>query len=324
MQKPQIFIAKPIPSEVREYLEQHATCTFWEKETPVPRQELREHVAQVEGLLTAGGKITSELLDAAPKLRVVSTMSVGYNHFDIPAFRKRGVIGTHTPGVLNDTVADLVMAMMLTAGRRISELDRYVKDGHWQRGDNESLFGLDIHHKILGIIGMGGIGKAVAKRAKFGFDMSILYHNRHRNPEVEQEFCASYCSLDELLQQSDLIVLMTPLTEETRHLIGAQQFAKMKKTAIFINASRGQTVDEQALIQALQTKQIYAAGLDVFEQEPVDRDNPLLSMPNVITLPHIGSATETTRDQMAMLAAQNLIAALQGLTPPNLIPELRS
>ncbi|MNS08132.1 Glyoxylate/hydroxypyruvate reductase B [compost metagenome] len=320
--KPKVFIARPVPPEVEEYIAQYCTYSKWEGEKPLTSEQMRQHIADVEGLLTAGGRIDAELLDHAPHLKVVSTMSVGYNNFDLDAMKQRGIKGTNTPDVLNDTVADLIIALMLSVARRIPEMDKYVREGSWKRGDNESLFGLDIHHKTLGIIGMGSIGRAVARRGKFGFGMNILYHNRSHNEQAEQEFDAVYASMEELLGQSDFIVLMTPLTEETRHMIGETEFSRMKKTAIFINASRGQTVDEEALTRALQNKTIYGAGLDVFDKEPVDPGNPLLSLPNVVLLPHIGSATEKTRSDMAMRAAENMVSVLKGETPAGLIKEL--
>lgn len=321
--KPKVFIARPVPPEVEEYIGKHCTYSKWEGEKPLTSEQLAGHISDVEGLLTAGGRIDADLLDHAPHLKVVSTMSVGYNNFDLNTMKQRGIKGTNTPDVLNDTVADLIMALMLSVARRVPEMDRYVREGSWKRGDNESLFGLDVHHKTLGIIGMGSIGQAVARRGKFGFGMNILYHNRSRSERAEQELNAVYATIEELLEQSDFIVLLTPLTEETRHMIGEAEFTRMKETAIFINASRGQTVDEEALIRALQNKMIYGAGLDVFEKEPVDSGNPLLSMPNVVLLPHIGSATEKTRLDMAMRAAENMVSVLQGGTPAGLVKELR-
>lgn len=320
---PTIFVARPIPEEAEGYLREHCLVDKWEGGGPIPRDRLLERLGNAEGLLTSGGKINAELLEHAPRLRAVSNISVGYNNFDLAAMKARGIIGTNTPEVLNDTVADLIMGLILSAARRIPELDRYVKEGRWRRGDDEILFGLDVHHKKLGIVGMGGIGEAVARRGKLGFGMSVLYHNRHRKPEAEDALDAVYLSLPELLSEADFIVLMTPLTPETKGLIGAKEFALMKETAIFINASRGATVDESALVEALKSGQIYGAGLDVFEHEPVAPDHPLLTMPNVVTLPHIGSATEHTRNQMAMIAAQNLVLALKGHTPPNVVKELR-
>jgi gluconate 2-dehydrogenase len=272
-----------------------------------------------DGLLTTGGKIDEELLSHAPQLKVMSNITVGYNNMDLEAMKARGVIGTNTPEVLDETVADLVFALILGAARRIAELDHYVKQGKWQREDDESLYGLDVHHATLGIIGLGRIGEAIARRAKLGFLMNVQYYNRNRKTVLEANLGVTYQPMNELLRTSDFILLMTPLTEETTHLIGREQFSIMKPTAIFINASRGKTVDETALIEALQNKQIHAAGLDVFDREPVEADNPLLQMPNVLALPHIGSATPQTRLDMSFLAAKNLVSALQGQIPPNLI-----
>jgi gluconate 2-dehydrogenase len=320
--KPNVFIDRPIPEKVEEYIAKHCEYSIWDRKEQIPRDVLREKLAEADGLLTSGRKIDSSLLEMAPRLKAVSTASVGYNHFDIAAMKARGVIGTNTPNVLNETVADLVFALILSTARRISELDRYMKEGLWKPGDNENLFGVDVHHASLGIIGMGRIGEAIARRAKFGFGMEISYHSRTRKAEAEQQFGATYKMLDDLLRTSDFIVLITPLTAETAGMIGRSQFQMMKPSAIFINASRGQTVDEAALIEALQARQIRAAGLDVYKVEPVEADNPLLRMPNVVTVPHIGSATSQTRFDMAMLAARNIVLAVNGSTPPNVVAEL--
>jgi gluconate 2-dehydrogenase len=257
-------------------------------------------------------------------LKVVSSISVGYNHFHIEDMKAANVIGTHTPYVLDDTVADLVLALMLSAGRRVAELDAFVKQGKWQKGQvkETELFGMDVHHATIGIIGMGRIGEAIAKRAVHGFDMKLLYYSRSRKPEVEERFNAKFCTLEQVLEQSDYVVLMTPLTPETEHFIGREQLKLMKPSAFFINASRGATIDEQALIEALQNGTIRGAGLDVFEQEPTAVDNPLLKMPNVVTLPHIGSATDQTRFEMAMSAARSLVGALTG-GKAHVVPELK-
>ncbi|UOY90950.1 D-glycerate dehydrogenase [Ectobacillus sp. JY-23] len=321
--KPHIYISEAIPKKVEEYLAQHCTYEKWRGPGKISREELLQRIGDKDGLLNFGAKIDDELLRAAPRLRAVSNISVGYDNFDLAAMKNRGIIGTNTPYVLDETVADLIFGLMLTAARRICELDTYVKAGYWQKEIGKEHFGLDVHGATLGIIGMGRIGEAVAKRARFGFNMNILYHNRSRKPETERIFDARYGSLDEVLTQSDFIVLMTPLTEATYHLIGTREFQLMKSSAVFINASRGQTVDEAALIAALQNGEIYAAGIDTFEQEPTPADNPLLRLANVVTLPHIGSATLKTRRKMAMTAAENLVAALSGETPPYLVNELR-
>ncbi len=321
--KKTVYLARPVPTKVREYLEEHCHCVEWQGEGRITRNEMFDLLSIADGLLTSGTMINAELLDHAPKLKIISNISVGYNNFDINEMSKRGIIGTHTPGVLNDTVADLIVGLMLATARRICELDQLMRQGLWKKGMNEEMFGLDVHHRTLGIIGMGRIGEAVAKRAKFGFDMDVLYSNRSRNNEAESNLGARYCSMEELLTQSDFVVVMTPLTKETEKLIGQAQFAWMKPTAIFINASRGQIVDESALIEALQSGSIRAAGLDVFEVEPIELDNPLLKLPNVVLMPHVGSATTATRNDMAMLAAENMVAGLTGKVPPNVISELR-
>lgn len=320
--KPKVFVARPIPKEVEAYIAQHCDLKKWESPETISRDRLLEEISEVEGLLTSGHRIDRELLDSAPKLRVVCNSIVGYNNFDLEAMRERKVLGTHTPTVLDDTVADLIMGLMLATARRITELDAYVKAGNWKKGDVEVLYGSDVHHKTLGIIGMGRIGEAIAKRAYNGFGMKVLYHNRHRKPEAEMQYAAEYVAMEELLRQSDFVALMTPLTPGTEGMMGENEFRMMKKTAIFINASRGKTVNEPALIRALDEGWIHAAGLDVFDKEPVDSDNPLLRMSNVVALPHIGSATAQTRFDMVMLAAQNLVKTMQGEQPSNVVPEL--
>jgi glyoxylate/hydroxypyruvate/2-ketogluconate reductase len=322
--RPKVFIARPVTPDVEAYIGEYCDYKKWDSTETIPRERLIEEIRDVDGLLTSGTPINEALLEQAPNLKVVSNVSVGYNNFDMVAMKAKGVMGTHTPDVLDETVADLVLTLMLSAARRVPELDKLVKDGKWRAGSDTRLFGVDVHHKTAGIIGMGRIGEAIAKRAKFGFSMDVLYYNRSRKPEAEEKLGVHYASLEELLKKSDFVILMTPLTPETTRFMGREQFRLMKRDSIFINASRGQTVDEPALVEALQTGKIGGAGLDVFEQEPVDPDNPLLKMANVVTLPHIGSATAQTRSDMAMLAAQNLVKAVRGEMPPNLVPELKS
>ena len=301
------FICKTCEVVYFEKLDSHTYPSFY--------QELKD----ADGILGSGQKVDHEFLQRARRLKIVSNISVGYDNLDIPELTNRNVLATNTPGLLNDTVADTIFGLILATARRIPELNQFVKDGNWKSQIGESLFGIDVHHKTLGIIGMGGVGTTIAKRAHFGFDMSILYHNRSRHLEAEQIFNATDCSLEELCEQSDFICLMTPLTPNTEKLIGEKEFKLMKKTAIFVNGSRGATVDEDALVRALENKDILAAGLDVLAQEPVRPDHPLLSMDNVVTLPHIGSATKETRLKMAQLAAENLVTGLQGKTPSCLI-----
>lgn len=317
--KPKIVVYKMVDSTVLDLLRENCEVAYYDKLDSQTYPAFWNDLADAHGLLGAGLKVDRELLDRAPQLRVVSNSSVGYDNLDLAELTARGIMATNTPDVLNETVADTILGLMLAAARRITELDRYVKTGGWKSSITQSQYGVDVHHKVLGIIGMGGIGAAIAQRAHFGFGMDILYHNRSRNTEHEQAYAATYCSLDELLEQSDFVCLMTPLSPQTEKLIGEREFKLMKKTAIFINGSRGATVDEEALVQALRNHEILAAGLDVFVQEPVQADHPLLSFDNVVTLPHIGSATGETRRRMAELAAQNLIQGLQGRRPPNLI-----
>ena len=317
--KPKVIVYKKVDQKVLEYIKQTCEVVYFEKLDSENYSEFLHELKDAQGIVGVELKIDKDLLDQAPQLKIVCNVSVGYDNLDLLELSKRGIMATNTPDVLNETVADTVMGLIIATARRMPELDHWVKTGQWDSNLAEKWFGIDVHHKVLGIIGMGGIGSAVAKRAHFGFDMDILYHNRSRNHEVEQTYGATYCSLEELLQQSDFVCLMTPLTPETEKLMGKREFEQMKKSAIFINASRGKTVDEEALIHALQKGEILAVGLDVFDPEPVKKDNPLLSMKNVVTLPHIGSATMETRFNMAMLAAENVVAGLKGDVPPTLI-----
>jgi glyoxylate/hydroxypyruvate/2-ketogluconate reductase len=317
--KPKVIVYKKVDKKVLELLAETCEVIYFENLDSETYPLFLNELEEAQGLLGSGLKVDKELLDQAPQLNIVCNISVGYDNLDLTALAEKGIIATNTPDVLNDTVADTIMGLILSTSRRIPELDQWVKTGQWESGLAERWFGVDVHHKVLGIIGMGGIGSAVAKRAHFGFDMEIIYHNRSRNEEAENKYGAVYCSMEELLKKSDFVCLMTPLTPDTVNLIGKREFELMKESAIFINASRGKTVDEEALIEALQKGQIYGAGLDVFVQEPVEKNNPLLSMKNVVTLPHIGSATYETRFKMAMTAVTNLVKGLQGETPPNLI-----
>lgn len=319
MKQHKVIVYKKVDKDVLEYLEQFCSVTYFEQlgngEYPAFLNALQE----AEGLLGSGLKVDGELLDKAPRLKLVCNTSVGYDNLDLPELRRRGILATNTPDVLNDTVADAIIGLMLCAARRMPELDAAVRAGSWDSSSGEEWFGLDVHHKTLGIIGLGGIGAAVAQRARLGFGMGILYHNRSRNQTCEEKYQARYCQLDELLQQSDFVCIMTPLTPATRGMIGGRELGLMKPTAVLINASRGAVVDEQALVRALEERTIRAAGLDVFVEEPLPVSHPLLKLDNAVLLPHIGSATHETRRKMARLAAENLIAGLQGNTPPTLI-----
>jgi len=315
MKKPNVFVTRRVAAEIISYLEEVAEVEIWEEESAVPREVLMEKAKKADALFTMlTEKVDEEVLANASQLRIVANMAVGYDNIDVNAAKSKGVIVTNTPDVLTEATADLVFALLLATGRRLIEANRFLHNGEWSTWNPYLLAGQRCHGASLGLIGMGRIGEAVAKRAK-GFDMQILYHNRRRRTEVEEALGARYVDLDELLRQADYVVVLTPLTAETRGLIGERELSLMKETAVFINASRGGTVDEQALYRALVEKRIWAAGLDVFQTEPVPVDHPLLTLPNVVALPHIGSATYETRNQMARLAAENIAAVLTGKEP---------
>lgn len=292
--KPSIILYKALPDDLLHRLEEHFTVTRVPNLRPETVAQHAEAFANAEGLLGSSEAVNTALLEKMPKLRATSTISVGYDNFDVDALNARKVLLMHTPTVLTETVADTVMALVLSTARRVVEVAERVKVGEWTKSIGPDWFGTDVHHKTLGIVGMGRIGLALAQRAHFGFSMPILYNARRHHQEAEERFNARYCDLDTLLQESDFVCLILPLTDETHHLFSTEQFAKMKSSAIFINAGRGPVVDEKALIAALQNGEIHAAGLDVFEQEPLPADSPLLSLPNVVAVPHIGSATHET------------------------------
>ncbi len=321
--QPKIIVYSKMDESVMHKLQKAYDVVFIEKSDPNFEEQLNDHLADVQGIIGDGLVVDEQLLKHAPQLKVVSNISVGYDNLDVPSMSRYGVMATHTPDVLTETTADLMFGLLLAAARRIGQLDRYVKMGRWRKPIDRDLFGLDVHHKTLGMIGMGRIGQAIAHRGKMGFHMPILYYNRSRKEKAERELGAVYCELDELLRQADFVCLMTPLTKETHHLIGKREFALMKKTAVFINGSRGKTVDEQALVEALQAKQIAGAGLDVYAEEPIPADHPLLKMDHVVTLPHVGSDTYENRLAMEELAAENLVTALRGKRPAHLLnPEV--
>jgi gluconate 2-dehydrogenase len=263
-------------------------------------------------------RIDDKLIASAPHLKVVANIAVGYNNIDVAACSARGIMVTNTPGVLDDSTADLAWTLMLGAARRVTEVERYIRQGAWKGWRLKQWLGTDVHHATLGIVGMGRIGQAIAKRAR-GFDMRVLYHNRKRVAEsIELELGTFWVALEELLRQSDFVVLQVPYSPETHHLIGARELALMKPDAILVNSTRGGVVDDLALIEALRKGTIRAAGLDVFENEPKLHPG-FLELDNVVLTPHVGSSTEATRRAMAMTAARNAVAALTGGRPPNLV-----
>lgn len=317
--KPSIILYKTLPDDLQHRLEKHFTVTKVPDLKPETVENHASAFASAEGLLGSSQTVDTALLEKMPKLRAASTISVGYDNFDVDALNARKVLLMHTPTVLTETVADTIMTLVLSTARRVVEVAGRVKSGEWTKSIGPDWYGTDVHHKTLGIVGMGRIGLALAQRAHFGFNMPILYNARRHHQEAEARFNARYCSLDTLLQEADFVCLILPLTEETHHLFGAEQFAKMKSSAIFINGGRGPVVDENALVAALQSGEIHAAGLDVFEHEPLPVDSPLLSLPNVVAVPHIGSATHETRYNMAACAVDNLIDALQGKVEKNCV-----
>ncbi|WJS51245.1 glyoxylate/hydroxypyruvate reductase GhrB [Enterobacter roggenkampii] len=317
--KPSVILYKTLPEDLQKRLEEHFTVTQVKNLRPETVAQHADAFASAEGLLGSSEKVDVALLEKMPKLRATSTVSVGYDNFDVDVLNARKILLMHTPHALTETVADTLMALMLTTARRVVEVAERVKAGEWTKSIGPDWFGVDVHGKTLGIVGMGRIGLALAQRAHFGFNMPILYNARRHHSEAEARFNARYCELDNLLQEADFVCLVLPLTDETRHLIGKEAFEKMKASAIFINAGRGPVVDEKALIEALKNGEIHAAGLDVFELEPLPVDSPLLTMPNVVALPHIGSATHETRYNMAATAVDNLIAALSGKVEINCV-----
>jgi len=281
----------------------------------------RAALADAHGLIGASVTITPALLDAAPKLEAIATISVGYDNYPVDELTRRGILLCNTPDVLTETTADTGFALIMAAARRVVELAEFVKRGDWQTSIGPTHFGSDVHGKTLGLIGFGRIGAAVARRGALGFNMQVRYALASPKPQLEAELGAERRELDDLLADADIVCVTVPLTAETTHLIGAREFAQMKPSAIFVNIARGQVVDESALIAALEKGQIRAAGLDVFEQEPLSPESPLPYMPNVVALPHIGSATHETRTAMAQRAVDNLILALHGKRPISLVNE---
>ena len=319
MSKPKVFMPYKMNDELMARVYEVCDPYVWTGSGRCPADVAKAELGDKEGII-GWFALTKEFMDVAPKLRVMATSSVGYDHIDVAEATKRGVIVCNTPDVLTDTTADLAFSLLMSAARRIAEGDRLIRAGLWGKpGVNASLLGRDIHHATLGVIGMGRIGAAFALRG-LGFHMKVLYYDAYRRKDLEEKYGYEYVDVDTLLRQSDFVSLHVNLSDETKGMINAEAFAKMKPTAILVNASRGPVVDEAALIEALTAKRIAGAGLDVFEKEPVSPDNPLLKLDNVVLAPHLGSATQQTRDAMAELAVTNVLNVLTGkapLTPVN-------
>jgi len=317
--KPRVLVTREVFDETLAFLAQHCEVESNQEDRAFDPEALARRLEDKDGVMCAlTDRIDDKLLARCPKLKAVANIAVGYNNIDLPACTARGVMATNTPGVLDDSTADLAWALILGTARRLTELERRVRGGEWTGWRLKQWLGIDVHHATLGIFGMGRIGQAIARRAA-GFEMKVLYHNRNRvDSDIERRLNATYVTRDELLRQSDFVVLQVPYSPETHHMIGAGELKLMKPSAILINSTRGGVVDDAALIVALKSGVIRAAGLDVFENEP--RLNPeFLRLDNVVLMPHIGSSTEATRRAMAMTAARNLVAALTGGRPPNLL-----
>lgn len=313
-----VLITRKFPEQFVAPLREVAEVIEWHEESEVmPRAELLAQVGDVDAIwATLEDRIDEELLDRAPKLKMVSNLAVGYNNLSIDLFKERGIMSTNTPNVLTNATADLAFGLLIATARRLVEGADYLRAGEWKGWSPMQLTGMEVSGATIGIIGMGRIGSAVARRSR-GFDMQVLYHNRNRKYEDEEMYGFRYRQLDDLLKESDFVVVLTPYTAETHNLIGERELKLMKKTAVLINVSRGGIVDEDALYNALLNKDIWAAGLDVFEKEPIALDHPLLTLPNVVALPHIASASVKTRHDMFQTNLEALLTFIDDDKPKN-------
>ena len=316
MSKKHVVVFNRLPETLVERLREHFSVEVISASANIDL--FAASAAKAQGLIGASRKLGEKDLEMATTLEAIASVSVGYDSYDVDYLTERGILLTNTPDVLTDTTADLGFTLLVSAARRVPELDAFVKAGHWRKGIGEEHFGTDIHGRTLGIVGAGRIGAAIAKRGHFGFDMPILYTANSAKPELEEQMGAQRRELDELLKEADFVCLVVPLSTATEGLIGARELGLMKSSAILINLARGPVIDEPALIEALRQGQIRGAGLDVYTREPLEA-SPLFELPNVVTLPHIGSATHETRYAMAERAVNNLIAALTGERPTDLV-----
>ena len=314
-----VFVTTKLPEPALDTLKAKTNVKSWLQEGPIPKKILLEEVSNVDGLLCLlTDSIDKELIDAGKNLKVISQVAAGYDNIDITAATKRGICVTNTPGVLTETTADFAWALLMAVARRVVEADKYVRDGKWKiPWSLTMMLGSDVHGKTLGIVGLGKIGLAVARRAK-GFNMKILYSDI-RKSSLDEELGAKHVDLDTLLSEADFVTLHSPLTEETRSMIGEREIKLMKNTSFLINTARGPLIDEKALYKALKEKWIQGAAMDVHSIEPTDPENPILKLDNIVVAPHIASASRETRTKMAVMAANNLISVLEGRTPPNLV-----
>ncbi len=315
--KPRVFVTRIIPEVGLSRIRQACDADIWPDPLPPPHEVLKQKVAHCDGLVSLlTDRIDAALLDAAPRLKVVSNFAVGFNNVDVPAATERGIAVGNTPGVLTDATADMAFCLLIAAARRLVEGHHYTLADRWKTWEPLGHLGQDLAGRTLGVVGMGRIGFALARRCRGGWDMRVLYHDVYRNEKAEQELGARRVDLDTLLRDADFVSLHTDLNAQTRGMIGAEQLRKMKPSAVLVNTARGPLVDPKALYQALQSGTIFAAGLDVTEPDPPSREDPLLTLPNVIVAPHIASATVGTRNAMAEICAGNLLAGLQGQPLP--------
>jgi len=320
MAKPRIYITRPLPPPAMRTLEGAVEYRTWDREDePVPRESLLREVVDVDGVICLiTEKMDAEVIDRMRRSTVIAQVAVGIDNIDVAAATRRGIFVTNTPGVLTETTADMGWAILMATARRVVEGDKFTRSGRWKTWELMGFTGQDVHGATLGIIGLGRIGAAIARRAR-GFGMTILYNNRRRADALEAEVGARHVPLDDLLRQSDFVMVSCALTADTRHLIAERELGLMKPTAVLVNIARGPIVDQRALYRALVDRKIWAAGLDVFEVEPVPMDEPLLKLDNVVIPPHLGSASTATRIKMATMAAENCLAGVSGKAPPNVV-----
>ncbi|HEV3004090.1 MAG TPA: D-glycerate dehydrogenase [Pirellulales bacterium] len=314
MSKPKVFVSRKIPAAGLDKVLAACDAEIWPEPLPPPADVLRRKIADCDGLLSLlTDRIDGPLLDAAPRLKVVSNYAVGFNNIDVPVATHRGVCVGNTPGVLTDATADMAFALLIAAARRIVEGQQYTLSGRWKTWEPLGHIGQDLAGRTLGVVGMGRIGTALARRCQRGWEMRVLYHDVRPNADAERELGAKLVTFDTLLAESDFVSVHTDLNDTTRSMFNAAAFARMKPTAVFVNTARGPLVVERDLAEALRTGTIFAAGLDVTDPEPPLADNPMLKLPNLIVAPHIASATVNSRNAMAEIAADNLIAGVSGL-----------
>jgi glyoxylate reductase len=318
-----VFVTRAIPEKGIDLLKEEFEVAVWEHVREPTKEEIIRRAKGCHGLVTLlSDPIDREVITSLPSLQAICQYAVGYDNIDLDSATEKGIVVTNTPGVLTETTADLTWALIMTACRRVAEADRYVRQGEWGVAwGPKLLLGKDIHGSTLGIIGLGRIGSAVAWRSR-GFNMRVLYHSRSRTDRartIENELGAKSVSLERLLSESDIVTIHVPLNESTERLIGKREIGMMKEGAVLINTARGDVIDEDALVGALKSGHLHAAGLDVFQDEPLPPENELMHLPNTVILPHIGSASHATRDRMSVMCAENMIAAVSGSNPPNLV-----